>query len=130
MVSERTKDVVIVAGPNGAGKTTWATRNLPLTLGISQFVNADEIARGLSPLDPEGNALAAGRLMLERLAELANAGHSFAFETTCSGRSHAVFKAMSRRRLPHNACVFVAAIRGNGSRAGGTPRKSGRSPDS
>jgi predicted ABC-type ATPase len=57
------KDVVMIGGPNGAGKTTAATRLLPKELGIREFVNADEIARGLSPFNPEGSALAAGRLM-------------------------------------------------------------------
>jgi predicted ABC-type ATPase len=83
------KHVVMIGGPNGAGKTTWAYRRLDPTLGIRDFVNADEIARGISPLDPEASAVAAGRVMLDRLDELVNAGHSFAFETTCSGRGHA-----------------------------------------
>ncbi len=82
------KDVVVIGGPNGAGKTTWAVRRLPPTLNIREFVNVDEIARGLSPLDPEGSAAAAGRLMIERLNDLLRAGQSFAFETTCSGRGH------------------------------------------
>lgn len=82
------KDLVILGGPNGAGKTTAAARLLPHDLGIIEFVNADEIARGLSPFNPEGSALAAGRLMLERLRALIEAGDSFAFETTCSGRYH------------------------------------------
>ena len=82
------KDVVVIGGPNGAGKTTWAIRRLPEILNIREFVNADEIARGLSPLDPEGSTIAAGRVMINRLNELVSAGHSFAFETTCSGRGH------------------------------------------
>jgi predicted ABC-type ATPase len=52
-----TKDVVMIGGPNGAGKTTMATQLLPRRLQISEFVNADEIARGLSPFNPEGTAL-------------------------------------------------------------------------
>lgn len=93
MGAEVTKDVVMVGGPNGAGKTTWASRHLQATLGIGEFVNADEIARGLSPLNPEaaGIAVAAGRMMLSRLNELVDAGTSFAFETTCSGRGHIRF---------------------------------------
>ena len=79
----------MIGGPNGAGKTTWAYRQLSSTLFITEFVNADEIARGLSPLDPEGSALSAGRLMITRLNELVDGQHSFAFETTCSGRGHA-----------------------------------------
>jgi predicted ABC-type ATPase len=83
------KDVVMIGGPNGAGKTTAATTLLPKMLAIREFVNADEIARGLSPFNPEGSALAAGRLMIERMHELIRNGESFAFETTCSGRGHA-----------------------------------------
>ncbi len=83
------KDVVMIGGPNGAGKTTWAYRRLNATLEIREFVNADEIARGISPLDPEASAIEAGRLMLDRLSELVDTGSSFAFETTCAGRGHA-----------------------------------------
>ena len=61
------KDVVTIGGPNGAGKTTAARRLVPKGLGIREFVNADEIARGLSPFNPEGSARAAGRLMVERI---------------------------------------------------------------
>jgi predicted ABC-type ATPase len=57
-------------------------------LGIREFVNADEIARGLSPFNPEGVALAAGKIMIERIRELVLSGESFAFESTCSGRGH------------------------------------------
>jgi predicted ABC-type ATPase len=62
-------EIVIIGGPNGAGKTTTSRRILPV-LDIREFVNADEMARGLSPYDPEHSALAAGRLMLERMREL------------------------------------------------------------
>ena len=81
------KNVAMLGGPNGAGKTTMAFRLLP-RLGVREFVNADEIARGLSPLNPEGSALSAGRLMIERMQALVQARESFAFETTCSGRGH------------------------------------------
>jgi predicted ABC-type ATPase len=57
-------------------------------LGIREFVNADEIARGLSPFNPEGVALAAGKIMIERIRDLVQSGESFAFESTCSGRGH------------------------------------------
>jgi predicted ABC-type ATPase len=80
-------EIVIIGGPNGAGKTTASRRMLPV-FGIRQFVNADEIARGLSPYDPEHSALAAGRLMLERMRELISGRHGFAFETTCAGRAY------------------------------------------
>lgn len=82
------EDIVIIGGPNGAGKTTAAQLLVPQGLEIREFVNADEIARGLSPFNPEHAALIAGRLMLERIRELIKNRQSFAFETTCSGRTH------------------------------------------
>ncbi len=82
------KDVVVIGGPNGAGKTTSASVVVPEMLGIMEFVNADEIARGLSPFNPEAQAVAAGRLMLTRMRTLMQDGESFAFETTCAGRGH------------------------------------------
>lgn len=83
------KDIVILGGPNGAGKTTAAQVVLPRQLDIREFVNADEIARGLSPFNPDGAAIAAGRLMIERIRNLVQDRQSFAFETTCAGRLHA-----------------------------------------
>lgn len=82
-------EVIVLGGPNGAGKTTSAKDLLPASLKIIEFVNADEIARGLSPFNPEGSAIEAGRLMLERVRALAETKQSFAFETTCAGRGHA-----------------------------------------
>ena len=81
-------DIVVLGGPNGAGKTTAARVVLPEQLDIREFVNADEIARGLSPFNAERTAVTAGRLMLERMRSLVSERHSFAFETTCSGRAH------------------------------------------
>lgn len=81
--------LVALAGPNGAGKSTAGPELLRETLGIREFVNADLIARGLSPFAPERAAVAAGRIMLERLRELARRRATFAFETTLSGRGHA-----------------------------------------
>ena len=82
------KHIVVIGGPNGAGKTTAAQELLPQRLAIRQFINADEIARGISPFDAEGAALGAGRLMIERMRTLIREGRDFAFETTCSGRAH------------------------------------------
>ena len=65
-----------------------ASRLLPNELGVVEFVNADEIARGLSPFDWERSAIAAGTAMIERIEELVRAQQSFAFETTCAGRRH------------------------------------------
>jgi predicted ABC-type ATPase len=63
-------EIVIIGGPNGAGKTTAAQLLVPHGLEIREFVNADEIARGLSPFNPEHAAFGAGRLMLQRISEL------------------------------------------------------------
>lgn len=88
-MSEGHPTVVILAGPNGAGKSTAAPELLQEELGISEFVNADVIARGLSAFDPDRAAMAAGRVMLERLRKLARQRESFAFETTLASRSFA-----------------------------------------
>lgn len=81
--------VVVVAGPNGAGKSTVAPRLLRDTLHVDEFVNADVIAAGLSAFRPDGAAVAAGRIMLARMNELAGMRRSFAFETTLASRSFA-----------------------------------------
>ena len=81
--------VVILAGPNGAGKSTAAPALLHGALAVNEFVNADVIARGLSAFDPDSAAIAAGRVMLARLRELAGERGSFAFETTLASRSFA-----------------------------------------
>jgi len=75
---------IIIAGPNGAGKTTFARNYLLQDAGIENFVNADSIAAGLSPLKPERAARAAGRLLLQELDRLSMAGESFALESTLS----------------------------------------------
>ena len=82
--------VVVFAGPNGAGKSTHADAILA-TLGIKTFVNADFIARGLSGRHTETVTFTAGRIMLERLHQLADAGEDFAFESTLSSRTFAPF---------------------------------------
>jgi predicted ABC-type ATPase len=84
----RVPNLVILAGPNGAGKSTAATVLLPQTLGISEFVNADTIARGLSAFAPETVTFRAGRIMRRRLRELGAAGADFAFETTLATRTY------------------------------------------
>jgi predicted ABC-type ATPase len=84
-----TPTVVVLAGPNGAGKSTAAPALLHGALGVAEFVNADVIARGLSAFNAEGAALAAGRVMLDRLKTLARQRGSFAFETTMASRSFA-----------------------------------------
>lgn len=78
----------IIAGPNGAGKTTFIKRFAPRHLALLDFLNADEMARGLSPLAPERAQIEAGRLMLARVRQFIAAGKSFAMETTLSGRTY------------------------------------------
>jgi predicted ABC-type ATPase len=79
---------VVIAGPNGAGKTTFARRYLSSVVKIENFVNADLIAAGISPLAPASAALRAGRLVLQEIDRLARARESFAFESTLSGRAY------------------------------------------
>lgn len=81
----------IIAGPNGVGKSTYVKRFLPDQVRCFEFVNADLIAQGISPFAPEKISLRAGRIMLERLAELRARGESFSFETTLSGRGYVMF---------------------------------------
>lgn len=80
---------IVIAGPNGAGKTTMARELLGRSAASIRFVNADLIAAGLSPLNPESAALQAGKLLLSEIDRLAGANQDFAFETTLSGTAHA-----------------------------------------
>jgi predicted ABC-type ATPase len=80
--------VYVIAGPNGAGKTTFASEFLPDFVQCREFLNADLIAAGLSPFDPESQKVRAGRLLLERIKELANQRLDFGFETTLAGRTY------------------------------------------
>jgi predicted ABC-type ATPase len=82
------REIVILGGPNGAGKTTAAHAFLPKFLHLHDFLNADEIARQIAPENPEKAAFAAGRELLERMRRLIEENRSFAFETTCSGRTY------------------------------------------
>ncbi len=79
----------IIAGPNGAGKTTFAREYLPNEAATPVFVNADLIAAGLSPFNPDAAAIEAGRLMLARISAHVARKENFAFETTLSGRLYA-----------------------------------------
>lgn len=82
------KKLYIIAGCNGAGKTTASFTILPEILDCKEFVNADEIAKGLSPFQPETVSFEAGRIMLKRIDELIAENKNFAFETTLSTRSY------------------------------------------
>lgn len=85
------KTIFIIAGPNGAGKTTFALSSLKTVFAITDFVNADEIAKGLSPLNPESVALSAGKIMLNRVDDLLKNNKSFAIETTLAGKNYVKF---------------------------------------
>ncbi len=78
----------VVAGPNGAGKTTFALKYLPRIASCHDFINADEIAKGLSPLDYEAGLLRASKIFLETLNRKIMERNDFAFETTLSGRTY------------------------------------------
>lgn len=82
------KQLYIIAGCNGAGKTTASFTILPDILGCKEFINADEIARGLSPFQPDKVGIEAGRIMLHRIQELLTQGKTFAFETTLATKSY------------------------------------------
>ena len=82
------KNIYIIAGCNGAGKTTASFTILPEILDCKEFVNADEIAKGLSPFQPEKVAFEAGRIMLERIETLLKSNENFAFETTLSTKTY------------------------------------------
>jgi predicted ABC-type ATPase len=88
---EKQPRVVILAGPNGAGKSTSAAKLLLGPLQVTEFVNADVIAQGLSAFAQQNVAMQAGRVMLRRLQQLAAARQDFAFETTLATRSYSTW---------------------------------------
>ena len=89
--------IYLIAGCNGAGKTTFAKEFLP-SIGVVRFLNADEIARGLSPLRPEAVAFKAGKLLLSEFRELVDRHETFALESTLSGRTYVkIFEEAKQR---------------------------------
>jgi len=97
----------IIAGPNGAGKTTASYTLLPNMLNCREFVNADEIARGLSPFNPENMAFEAGRIMLQRIEQLIDSKTTFAFETTLSTLSYADMIRRCREKGYEVVLIFL-----------------------
>lgn len=83
------KEVYIIGGPNGAGKTTFVEQFLPNYIKVTNFVNADEIAQGLSPLNSSPMNIKAGKLMLDLIDEYIAKGQPFGFETTLAGKKWA-----------------------------------------
>lgn len=101
-----TPTLCILGGCNGAGKTTLARELLP-RLGLMRFLNADEIARGLSPLDPSLTAFKAGRLLIEEARGLIKAKESFTIESTLSGKTYV---AMIREAKAQGYCFLLHYI--------------------
>jgi predicted ABC-type ATPase len=100
------KDLYIIAGCNGAGKTTASFTILPEILNCKEFVNADEIAKGLSPFQPEKVSIEAGRIMLERINDLLHSQENFAFETTLATRSYKSKIFLAKEKGYHVTLLF------------------------
>jgi predicted ABC-type ATPase len=103
----KNKSVYIIAGPNGSGKTTFATKFLPDYVKCPHFVNADLIARGLSPFSPEIAAMKAGRIVLEQIATFASKGVDFGFETTMAGKTYYNLLEILKRQGYHLHLFFL-----------------------
>ena len=99
------KNLYIIAGCNGAGKTTASFTILPEILNCKEFVNADEIAKGLSPFQPEQVSFEAGRIMLNRISELFSSQVDFAFETTLATKSYKQ-KILDARKNGYNITLL------------------------
>jgi predicted ABC-type ATPase len=102
------KKIVIIAGPNGSGKTTFAEQFLLGEAGCPDFINADLIARGLSPFAPERAAIQAGKIMLEQMAQKVRRRESFAIETTLSGRNYIRHIPRWKRAGYHVKLIFLS----------------------
>ena len=100
------KKLYIIAGCNGAGKTTASYTILPEILDCKEFVNADEIAKGISPFQPDKAGIEAGRYLLIRINKLVANGENFAFETTLSTKSYVQFIAKAKRLGYQVTCLF------------------------
>ena len=99
--------VIAIAGPNGAGKSTTAPSLLRDALRVTEFVNADAIAGGLSAFRPDSVAIPAGRVMLERMRQLAKIQADFAFETTLASKSFAPWLRRLKRGGYHVHVLFL-----------------------
>lgn len=100
-----TLNLYIIAGCNGAGKTTASYTVLPEILECREFINADEIAKGLSPFNPGSVAIEAGKLMLRRIDELLGQRVSFSIETTLAAKSYAKL-VRKAQRIGYEVCLM------------------------
>ena len=89
--------ICIIGGCNGAGKSTLALELVP-RLAIGRFLNADLIAKGLSPTNPPMVAFSAGRRLIEEARGLIKAGTSFAIESTLSGKTYVKLLQEAKQR--------------------------------
>ncbi len=103
------KKCYIIAGPNGAGKTTFAKEFLPIEAECLNFVNADLIAQGLAPFQPDKMAVEAGRLMIRHINECVKKDESFAFETTLSGKCY-IEKIKSWREKQYEIIIYFLKV--------------------
>jgi len=101
--------IVIIAGPNGAGKTTFAREFLPNEAHCPTFINADLIAAGIAPFQPDTVAVRAGRMMLKEIENCVFARRSFAFETTLSGRTY-LHKISEWRELGYHVKLIFLSL--------------------
>ena len=104
MSNNQPPKLYIIAGCNGAGKTTASMVVLPEILQCREFVNADEIAKGLSPFKPEEVAIEAGKLMLQRIETLLDRRETFAIETTLATKS---YQTLVKRAKQMGYIVFL-----------------------
>lgn len=104
------KNLYVIAGCNGAGKTTASFTILPEILNCKEFVNADEIAKGLSPFQPEKVSFEAGRIMLDRINVLLESNQSFAFETTLATKSYKS-KILQAQKKGYNVTLLFFWLR-------------------
>ncbi|HEX4334857.1 MAG TPA: hypothetical protein VH062_03025 [Polyangiaceae bacterium] len=111
MTASKIREILILAGPNGAGKTTFAREFLLHEAHCPTFINADLIAAGLSPFNPELVAIRAGRLMVQMMREHVERGESFAFETTCRSWLRPLDSEMAGVRIPGQPLVPGSDIR-------------------
>jgi len=95
--SQAVPTIYLIAGANGAGKTTFAREFLPKEVNCLRFMNADEVARGLSPFAPEAATIRAGRVLIGEIRAALRSRESFGWESTLAGRSHAPILANARR---------------------------------
>lgn len=107
MVVKTSPRILIIAGPNGAGKTTFAREFLPNEADCPAFINADLIAAGIAPFDPDRAAIAAGKLMLQEIERQTTRLNSFAFETTLSGKSYSRMIPMWQRSGYNVKLIFL-----------------------